>query len=79
MFAELDWVPGNITQAEDRCHRIGQENSVHVQHLVLEGSIDAYMAKIIVNKQEIIDKAIDGKGVERTQDKDMLSELFNHY
>jgi hypothetical protein len=34
---EEDWVPGNITQAEDRCHRIGQLESVLVQHLVLDG------------------------------------------
>jgi SWI/SNF-related matrix-associated actin-dependent regulator 1 of chromatin subfamily A len=38
IFAELDWVPGNVTQAEDRCHRIGQRDSVLVQHLVLAGS-----------------------------------------
>lgn len=59
VFAELDWVPGNLTQAEDRCHRIGQRESVLVQHLVLDGSLDARMAKILVRKQEIIDKALD--------------------
>lgn len=59
IFCELDWVPGNVTQAEDRCHRIGQKESVLVQHLVLEGSLDATMARRIIAKQEVIDKALD--------------------
>jgi len=58
VFAELDWVPGNVSQAEDRCHRIGQEDNVLVQHIVLENSIDALMCKAIVRKQEIIDKLL---------------------
>lgn len=59
VFAELDWVPGNVSQAEDRCHRIGQKDSVLVQHLVIAGSIDAVMAKTIVYKQGIIEKALN--------------------
>lgn len=59
VFAELDWVPGNVTQAEDRCHRIGQTDSVFVRHLVLDGSLDAEMAMRLVEKQEMIDKALD--------------------
>jgi SWI/SNF-related matrix-associated actin-dependent regulator 1 of chromatin subfamily A len=59
IFAELDWVPGNITQAEDRCHRIGQRNSVLVQHIVLDGSIDARMAKTLIEKQAVLDAALD--------------------
>src|SRR3990167_6920453 len=59
IFAELDWVPGNLSQAEDRCHRIGQSGSVLVQHLVLDGSIDATMAQTITAKQDIIDRALD--------------------
>lgn len=59
IFAELDWVPANVSQAEDRCHRIGQRDQVLVQHLVLDGSLDARMAQILVDKQEIADKALD--------------------
>jgi hypothetical protein len=59
VFAELDWVPGNVTQAEDRCHRIGQADSVLIQHLVLAGSTDATMARTIVAKQAVIDRALD--------------------
>ena len=54
LFAELDWVPGNVTQAEDRCHRIGQKDTVRVFHLVAEGSIDARIVRAIVDKQQII-------------------------
>lgn len=59
VFAELDWVPANMSQAEDRCHRIGQNDTVIVQHVVLEGSLDARIASILVEKQEIIDRALD--------------------
>jgi SWI/SNF-related matrix-associated actin-dependent regulator 1 of chromatin subfamily A len=59
VFHELDWVPGNMCQAEDRCHRIGQRDSVLVQLLVLEGSIDVRKARVLVQKQEIIDRALD--------------------
>lgn len=59
VFAELDWVPGNVSQAEDRCHRVGQKDNVLVQHLVLESSLDAKIAKTLINKQEVIDKALD--------------------
>lgn len=61
IFVELDWVPGNMTQAEDRCHRIGQLNSVLVQHLVIDGSMAARMAKVLVEKQTVIDAALDSE------------------
>jgi SWI/SNF-related matrix-associated actin-dependent regulator 1 of chromatin subfamily A len=61
VFAELDWVPGNMSQAEDRCHRIGQHDSVLVQHLVLEDSLDARMANTLVEKQAVLDRALDVK------------------
>jgi len=59
IFAELDWVPGNVSQMEDRAHRIGQTETVLVQHLVLAESIDTRMAKTIVSKQNVIDSALD--------------------
>lgn len=59
VFAELDWTPAGMSQCEDRCARIGQVNSVLVQHIVLDGSIDAHMAKMLVTKQEILDLALD--------------------
>ena len=59
VFAELDWVAGNLSQAEDRCHRIGQTDSVLVQHIVIDGSIDARMAQTVIAKQKVSDRALD--------------------
>lgn len=61
VFAELDWVPGNLSQAEDRAHRIGQVNPVLAQHIVLQGSLDANMAHKLVAKQGVITDALDTK------------------
>ena len=59
VFAEMDWVPANMNQAEDRCHRIGQKESVLIQHIVVDGSIDAKLAETLVRKQKIADKGLD--------------------
>ena len=61
IFAELDWTPGNMRQCEDRCQNVAKRDTVLVQHLVLEGSIDANMARALVRKQDILDRTLDGK------------------
>ena len=58
VFIEESWVPSDITQAEDRNHRIGQRDACLVQHLILEGSIDATMVRSQVRKQNIIDEVL---------------------
>lgn len=58
-FHELDWVPGNVWQAEDRCHRIGQRDSVTIKYLVFDGTIDCNIATTIVRKAELIERALD--------------------
>lgn len=67
VFVELDYVPAKVTQAEDRIWRRGSKDAILVQHLVLEGSLDARMAVILVEKQEIYDKALDNPTPEEMQ------------
>jgi SWI/SNF-related matrix-associated actin-dependent regulator 1 of chromatin subfamily A len=61
IFAELSWVPAEMTQAEDRLHRIGARDNVLVQHLVLEGSLDALMIRQLIKKQEILFRVLETK------------------
>lgn len=61
VFAEESWVPAEISQAADRCHRIGQKDTVFVTHIVLDGSIDALVAKRLIEKQKVAEGVLDGK------------------
>jgi SNF2 family DNA or RNA helicase len=54
VFAELDWTPGVLSQAEDRLHRIGQTRNVLIQHVVLDHSLDANLIQGLTKKQRII-------------------------
>ncbi|XP_064465934.1 SWI/SNF-related matrix-associated actin-dependent regulator of chromatin subfamily A-like protein 1 [Ornithodoros turicata] len=57
VFAELFWNPGILTQAEDRAHRIGQQNCVIVQYLVAKGTADDYIWPLVQKKLDILSKA----------------------
>jgi SWI/SNF-related matrix-associated actin-dependent regulator 1 of chromatin subfamily A len=59
IFVEGDWVPSVLSQAEKRVHRIGQDDTVLIQHLVVAGSLDATMAKRCVYKQRQQDRILD--------------------
>lgn len=54
VFAELDWVPGNNTQALKRAHRIGTKNSIFVRIVSLENSLDYRINDILRRKMENI-------------------------
>ncbi len=69
IFVELDPVPGRMTQAEDRAHRIGQRYSVLVQHLLSDGSLCARMAKILVRKQAVLTAVLDSQGASLTYEE----------
>lgn len=40
IFAEMNWTPAVMLQAEDRAHRIGQKNSVNCHYLIGENTLD---------------------------------------
>ena len=58
-LAEIDHVPGNLEQAIDRCHRIGQTDPVTAYYMVLDDSLESRMARQVIAKQRNIDAAIN--------------------
>lgn len=58
LFGELSWVPGDMNQCEDRCHRIGQRDTVRVFHLVADGSIDSRLVNALVEKQRVLEEVL---------------------
>jgi len=75
-FIELPWSPGDCTQAEDRVHRIGQEDSVNIYYLLANETIEERIATLIDKKRKVLDSVLDGKV---TETGSLLMELINQY
>jgi len=54
IFQDLDWVPANHAQAEDRCYRMGQTRQVTVEYFHADGSLDSYIARLLAAKIALI-------------------------
>ena len=63
-FLELDWTPARLAQAEDRCHRIGQDDAVTAWYLLAPETIDETMAELLEHKRGVIGAVTDGHVVE---------------
>lgn len=76
VFLELPWTPGEVSQAEDRIHRIGQKESVTIHYLLAEGTIEEEIAELIDEKRKVLDAVLDGEETDQTS---LLSELMSRY
>lgn len=59
IFSEIGWTPAEMVQAEDRLHRIGQQESVLIQYIVLEGSLEERQVQLIAQKQDVASRSLD--------------------
>jgi SWI/SNF-related matrix-associated actin-dependent regulator 1 of chromatin subfamily A len=62
VFNDLDWVPANHWQAEDRIHRIGQTKGTLATYLYAPGTLDDYVAALLEQKAQIIAELEAGAG-----------------
>jgi len=76
VFLELPWTPGDLSQAEDRCHRIGQKDSVNIYFLLAPDTIEERLAHILDSKRKVLDAVLDG---EITAQESLLTELIKGY
>jgi SNF2 family DNA or RNA helicase len=60
-FLELDWTPAKHDQAEDRCHRIGQQDAVSAYYLLAADTIDETISTLLERKRAVIDAVTDGR------------------
>jgi SWI/SNF-related matrix-associated actin-dependent regulator 1 of chromatin subfamily A len=71
-FLELDWTPAKHDQAEDRCHRIGQQDAVNASYLLAAGTIDETIATLLERKRAVIGAVTDGRPEEEEAVVDAL-------
>jgi SWI/SNF-related matrix-associated actin-dependent regulator 1 of chromatin subfamily A len=61
IFVEQDWTPAIMRQAEDRLHRISQQNAVVSQYLVVPDSIDVNILRSVISKIDVIKQTIEAE------------------
>ena len=60
-FVQYPFSPGELDQAVDRVHRIGQgADSVTIYNLVAEGTVEELILELISSKRNVINAVIDG-------------------
>jgi len=75
VFNDLDWVPANHWQAEDRAYRIGQTRTVNVTYLVGSGTVDDFVQSVLETKAALVSAVVDGEALGGDLSGSVLDEL----
>jgi SWI/SNF-related matrix-associated actin-dependent regulator 1 of chromatin subfamily A len=74
IFNDLSFVPGDMSQAEDRAYRYGQKNSVSVYYPIFENTIEGIIYDMVNNKKQNIETVM-GDNLNTTGD--FVEEIMN--
>ena len=76
LFLEQGWTPADMDQASDRCHRIGQNDSVTAWNMVCADTVDEDIAELIEAKRAIVNAATDGTRAQSEETTAVLGDLL---
>jgi SWI/SNF-related matrix-associated actin-dependent regulator 1 of chromatin subfamily A len=75
VFNDLDWVPANHWQAEDRAYRIGQTRTVNVTYVIGTGTIDDFVQTVLETKGALVNAVVEGQALAADLTGSVLDEL----
>lgn len=75
-FIELPWHPADCDQCEDRCHRIGQKDSVEASYFLGYQTIDEFIYYDIIEPKRKVVKDVTGAEDIETNVVDQFISLF---
>ena len=80
IFNDLDWTPANHAQAEDRAHRMGQVNDVHIIYPLFDETLDVMMFDTLRKKMKIINQVMGDEMLEDdlSMGKEVVGRLMKH-
>lgn len=58
IFVETNWSFSDISQAADRCHRIGQKNTVLAEILTITDSLDEHVLRRTLEKKQFVEEVL---------------------
>lgn len=76
LFLELPWTFADLEQCEDRCHRIGQVDSVRCTSLLGEDTIDKWLYDLIMSKKEMADAVTGADDIVPVSVVDSIMNVF---
>ncbi len=77
VFLQFPWTPGELTQAIDRCHRIGATaECINVHYLVANNTIEEDICSILDRKTKVLNDILDGGEMEEGV---LLNELIQKF
>jgi SWI/SNF-related matrix-associated actin-dependent regulator of chromatin subfamily A-like protein 1 len=77
VFIDADWVPANHEQAEDRVHRIGQDEKVQIFYMKINDTIDEYMTDLITEKLKMAAQIVDGEIIDAVNTKSIFGDFMS--
>ena len=75
VFNDLDWVPANHWQAEDRAYRIGQTRTVNVTYFMARDTIDDFVQAVLETKAALVRTIVEGEALAPGSGGDVVDEL----
>lgn len=81
LIVEQEWVPADLDQAEDRCHRMGQTSAVQAVHLLAAGTVDERILEAVQEKRAVMQAAMaDGAAPATEQARgSVLASVLDSY
>ena len=70
----MSFVPGDLSQAEDRAYRYGQKNSVSVYYPVFENTIEGVIYDMVNEKKQNIETVM---GDNLDENGDFIANIMN--
>lgn len=77
VFVEYPWAPGDMEQAEDRAHRIGQKNNVQIHRFIAVDTVVEKIIALIDEKKKIVQAVLDG--IVDKSSSGILKDLLKEY
>ena len=70
LMVQQGWNSGIQDQAEDRCHRIGQEDSVTAWYMIAQNTIDEWLYELVEAKRKVANMV--NRGISADQDNESI-------
>lgn len=79
IFLHPWWNPNALDHAEERIQRLGQTKAMFILHLIMNNTLELYIASLAYTKQAVNTGLLDERERKRAKQQDELGALSHHF